>query len=65
MLGRTLDELPPQTRKLLTLLHGWVTGECERLAIKRGDWRFTRRQVRDITGSVSYTHLTLPTICSV
>jgi len=50
VLGRTLDELPPQTRKLLTLLHGWVTGECERLAIKRGDWRFTRRQVRDITG---------------
>lgn len=50
VLGRTLDELPPQTRKLLTLLHGWVMGECERLAIKRSDWRFTRRQVRDLTG---------------
>lgn len=50
VLGRTLDELPPQTRKLLSMLHGWVTGECERLAIKRSDWRFTRRQVRDLTG---------------
>ena len=50
VLGRTLDELPPQTRKLLTMLHGWVTEECQRLAVKRGDWRFTRRQVRELTG---------------
>jgi DNA primase len=50
VLGRTLDELPPQTRKLLTMLHGWVTDECQRLAIKRSDWRFTRRQVRELTG---------------
>jgi len=50
VLGRTLDELPPQTRTLLSALHAWVAGECQRQAIKRGDWRFSRRQVRDLTG---------------
>jgi len=50
VLGRTLDELPPQTRKLLTVLHAWVGDECRRLAIKRSDWRFSRRQVRELTG---------------
>jgi DNA primase len=50
VLGRTLDELPPQTRKLLTTLHGWVKGEAERLAMKPGDFRFSRRQVRELTG---------------
>lgn len=50
MLGRTLDELPPQTRKLLTALHGWVKVECEHQAINRADFRFTRRQVRELTG---------------
>ena len=50
VLGRTLDELPPQTRKLLTTLHAWVNDECQRQAIKRGDMRFTRRQVRELTG---------------
>lgn len=50
VLGRTLDELPPQTRRLLTALHAWVSDECQRQAIKRGDFRFTRRQVRELTG---------------
>jgi DNA primase catalytic core len=50
VLGRTLDELPPQTRKLLTTLHAWVSAECQRQAIKRGDFRFSRRQVRELTG---------------
>lgn len=50
VLGRTLDELPPQTRRLLTALHAWVSGECQRQAIKRGDFRFSRRQVRELTG---------------
>jgi len=50
VLGRTLDELPPQTRTLLTALHAWVRDECQRQAIKRCDFRFTRRQVRDLTG---------------
>ncbi len=50
VLGRTLDELPPQTRRLLTALHAWVAGECARQSVTRGDFRFSRRQVRDITG---------------
>ena len=50
VLGRTLDELPPQTRRLLSTLHGWVKAECTRLAVLRGDFRFSRRQVRDLTG---------------
>jgi DNA primase len=50
VLGRTLDELPPQTRTLLTALHAWVGDECRRQAIKRCDFRFSRRQVRELTG---------------
>lgn len=50
VLGRTLDELPPQTRRLLAHIHGWVMRECERLAVRRADFRFTRRQLRELTG---------------
>jgi hypothetical protein len=50
VLGRTLDELPPQTRKLLSALHGWVKTECERQSLKQADFHFTRRQVRELTG---------------
>lgn len=50
VLGRTLDELPPQTRTLLGRIHRWVANECERLALRRCDLRFTRRQMRDVTG---------------
>lgn len=50
VLGRTLDELPPQTRRLLEMLHAWASAECEQLAIKRHDLRFGRRQVRQVTG---------------
>ena len=50
VLGRTLDELPPQTRTLLARIHGWVESECQRLAMKRCDLRFTRRQMRELTG---------------
>ncbi|MBY0573690.1 MAG: hypothetical protein K2P84_08415, partial [Undibacterium sp.] len=50
VLGRTLDELPPQTRKLLTALYAWVKSEREQQAIQQVDFRFSRRQVRDVTG---------------
>jgi hypothetical protein len=50
VLGRTLDELPPQTRTLLGRVHGWVETECERLGLKRSDLRFSRRQIRALTG---------------
>lgn len=50
VLGRTLDELPPQTRGLLLLVDKMVRGICERLAMERSDVRFSRRDVRSCTG---------------
>ncbi len=50
VLGRTLDELPPQTRKLLTLIGEMVERDCAQLKIKISDYRFTRKEVRDVTG---------------
>jgi hypothetical protein len=50
VLGRTVDELLPQTRKLLTLLHGWMQAECEQQNIEQTDFHFTRRQAREATG---------------
>lgn len=50
VLGRTLDELPPQTRRLLAHIHRWAGTECERLALRRTDLRFTRRRIRELTG---------------
>ena len=49
-LGRTLDELPPQTRRLLFLVEEMVRTECQRLEIDPSAFRFTRRQVREHTG---------------
>lgn len=49
-LGRSLDELAPQTRRLLLLIDEMVSEACERLAMERGDYRFSRRQVREFTG---------------
>ncbi len=50
VLGRSLDELPPQTRRLLLLVDAYVTAECQRLGMERKDFRFSRREVRDATG---------------
>jgi len=50
VLGRTVDELLPQTRKLLTLLHAWIQVECERQGIEQADFHFTRRQAREAIG---------------
>lgn len=49
VLGRTLDELPPQTRKLLSLLVSLVERECTAQDMRRVDYRFSRRQVREAT----------------
>jgi len=50
VLGRSLDELPPQTRRLLLAVDAMVTSECERLKMERADYRFSRRDVRAYTG---------------
>lgn len=47
VLGRSLDELPPQTRRLLTLVDGYVGAEAARQQVKRGDLRFSRRALRE------------------
>ncbi len=49
-LGRSLDELPPQTRRLLLIVDEMVSKECERLKMGRTDYRFSRRDVRHYTG---------------
>jgi DNA primase catalytic core len=50
VLGRSLDELPPQTRRLLWLIDELVGQECKRLKLARADYHFTRRDVRQHTG---------------
>ncbi len=50
VLGRTLDELPPQSRRLLMLLHEMVRATCQAHGLERSDVRFSRRDVRLATG---------------
>lgn len=50
VLGRCLDEMPPQTRRLLALLEKMVGERCVAAKMERGDILFSRRQVRDFTG---------------
>src|SRR5690606_27433743 len=46
VLGRSLDELPPQTRRVLGLIEALVAERAEEQAVPRGDVRFTRRELR-------------------
>jgi DNA primase len=50
VLGRSLDELPPQTRRLLGLLDDMVSKACAAQAMERKAFRFTRKDVRAFTG---------------
>jgi hypothetical protein len=47
VLGRSLDELPPQTRRLLKLVDQYVGGECGRQQLRRGELHFSRRALRE------------------
>lgn len=49
ILGRSVDELPPQTYRLLGLVDDMVTAACRRLDIDRADHRFGRRDIREFT----------------
>jgi hypothetical protein len=49
-LGRSLDELPPQTRRFLDLLRDLVARESKARKIEREDYRFTQRDARTFTG---------------
>jgi hypothetical protein len=50
VLGRTLDELPPQTRALLSIISAHVNAACARADMRQSDYRFTRRDVREASG---------------
>jgi hypothetical protein len=50
LLGRSLEELPPQTKNLLGLINCMVTAQCQQQRLDRRDYRFSRRDVR------AYTH---------
>ena len=50
VLGRTLDELPAQTRKLLRLIQKMVKEVCQADSIEQRDYRFSRRDIREFTG---------------
>lgn len=47
VLGRSIDELPPQTRRLLWQLVEMVKEECEAKALKQNEVRFMRITVRE------------------
>ena len=49
ILGRSLDELPPQTRKLLGEIHQLVTNNCKTDGIDQSDYYFSRKMIRDAT----------------
>jgi hypothetical protein len=50
VLARSLDELPPQTRRFLTLLDQWIQSECVRRRVVRDAFRFQAREARPVTG---------------
>jgi hypothetical protein len=60
VLGRSLDELPPQTRRLLLLLKQMVEERCQQEQLSPELCLFTRREVRRFTGWTEFqvrTHL--------
>jgi len=50
VLGSSLDELPPQTRRLLMLIDKMVTTHCDENNTPHSDYHFSRRDVRAYTG---------------
>jgi hypothetical protein len=50
VLGRSLDELPPQTRRLLAAIVAHVRAQMQAQSLRQADVRFTRKEVRALTG---------------
>ena len=50
VLGRSLDELPPQTRRLLAAILDYVKAQTEAQQVRRADFRFSRKRIRAATG---------------
>ena len=51
VLGRSLDELPPQTRRLLESIKVYVAKQCKAKQIDQDRFFFSRRDIREQTGS--------------
>jgi len=50
VLGRSLDELPPQTRRFLITLQHMAEQTCKDKQMQLCDYRFTQRQIREYSG---------------
>jgi hypothetical protein len=50
VLGRSVDELPPQTRRLLGEIAGLVREDAKRREVPASEVRFTRRELRERLG---------------
>jgi DNA primase len=50
VLGRSLDELPPQTRRLLAQAQAFVAERAQASGCERSAVRFTRRELREAAG---------------
>ena len=50
VLGRSLDELPPQTRRLLDFITKMVAENCTKQIISKEDFHFSRKEIRNYTG---------------
>ncbi len=50
VLGRSLDDLPPQTRRLLQLIDRMVTERCRSQGISRSEYQFGRRDICEYIG---------------
>ena len=50
VLSRSLDDLPPQTRRLLHLVEALVTDRAEQEGVVRSDVRLSRRDIREALG---------------
>jgi len=51
ILARSMDELPPQTRRLLRSITQMVEARCQAEGVPREEVRFTRREVRQFSGA--------------
>ena len=50
VMGISLDDIAPQTRKLLLMIHDVAVKKCDELQIELQDLRLTRREIREATG---------------
>jgi DNA primase len=66
VLGTSLDELPPQTRRMLTGVHALVRAKMATLGALQRDIRFSRTEVRTATGlSDTQARLHLERLCAM